>query len=114
MILGIPGSFTDPQNWIVQSCMRAWEFVENKKHQPRTATSGATDANILRAAGVPTARLGMPRLITGMGNQRNVFSMERSHIAGMRQLTKCLVYAAVDTCTRDRQEVLRSAAAKRL
>ena len=64
MILSIPGSFTDPKNWIVQSCMRAWEFVEKQKHLPRTGTSGATDANILRAAGIPTARLGMPRRTT--------------------------------------------------
>jgi acetylornithine deacetylase/succinyl-diaminopimelate desuccinylase-like protein len=111
MIVGIPGSSTDPTNWIVQSCMRAWEFVENKKHRPRTGTSGATDANILRAAGIPTARLGMPRLTAANNEPRSVFSMERSNIAGMKQLTKCLVYAAVDTCTRDRQEVLRSAAA---
>jgi acetylornithine deacetylase/succinyl-diaminopimelate desuccinylase-like protein len=114
MIVDIPGSFTDPTNWIVQSCMRAWEFVENKKHQPRTGTSGATDANILRGAGIPTARLGMPRLTAANNEPRSVFSMERSNIAGMKQLTKCLVYAAVDTCTRDRQEVLRSAAAQRL
>jgi acetylornithine deacetylase/succinyl-diaminopimelate desuccinylase-like protein len=114
MILRIPGSFTDPNNWIVQSCIRAWEFVERKKHSPRTETSGATDANILRAAGIPTARLGMPRLTTAGGKQRSVFSMERSNIAGMKQLTKCLVYAAVDTCTRDRQEIFESAAAKRL
>jgi acetylornithine deacetylase/succinyl-diaminopimelate desuccinylase-like protein len=113
MILSIPGSFTDPNNWIVQSCMRAWEFVERKKHSPRTGTSGATDANILRAAGIPTARLGMPRRAVANDNQRSVFSMDRSNIAGMKQLTKCLVYAAVDTCTRDRREVLQSAAAKR-
>jgi acetylornithine deacetylase/succinyl-diaminopimelate desuccinylase-like protein len=110
MILSIPGSFTDPNNWIVQSCMRAWEFVERKKHSPRTATSGATDANILRAAGIPTARLGMPRLAAPGGEPRSVFSMEKSSIAGMKQLTKCLVYAAVDTCTRERREVLQSVA----
>jgi len=110
MILSIPGSFTDPNNWIVQSCMRAWEFVERKKHTPRTGTSGATDANILRAAGIPTARLGMPRLATADGEQRSAFSMERSNIAGMKQLTKCLVYAAIDTCMRERREILQSAA----
>ena len=114
MILSIPGSFTDPNNWIIQSCMRAWEFVESKKHIPRTGTSGATDANILRAAGIPTARLGMPRPAAANGKQRSVFSMERSNITGMKQLTQCLVYAAVDTCTRDRQEVLQSAAVKGL
>ena len=113
MVLSIPGSFTDPHNWIIQSCMRAWEFVESKKHAPRTKTSGATDANILRAAGIPTARLGMPRQKSGNESQRSVFSMETSNVAGMKQLTKCLVYAALDTCTRERQEVLPSMAEKR-
>lgn len=106
MIVSIPGSFTDPENWIVQSCVRAWEFVESKKHSPRTGTSGATDANILRAAGIPTARLGMPRLKDPNENQRSRFSMETSNIASMKQLTKCLVYAAIDTCTRERREVI--------
>jgi len=111
MIVSIPGSFTEPKNWIIQSCVRAWEFVENKKHTPRTGTSGATDANILRAAGIPTARLGMPRLAGAGGAPRNRFSMERSSVAGMKQLTKCLVYAAIDTCTRDRQEIFSETAA---
>ena len=108
MILSIPGSFTDPNNWIVQSCTRAWEFVENQKHKPRTGTSGATDANILRAAGIPTARLGMPRRQNANEPQRSVFSMETSNMASMKQLTKCLVYAVIDTCTRERQEVCSS------
>ena len=110
MILSIPGSSTDPHNWIVQSTMRAWELVENKKHTPRTKTSGATDANILRAAGIPTARLGMPRPTKAGQNERSRFSMETSSIAGMKQLTQCLIYAAIDTCTRERLEVLRSPA----
>jgi acetylornithine deacetylase/succinyl-diaminopimelate desuccinylase-like protein len=110
MILSIPGSSTDPHNWIVQSTMRAWEFVENKKHTPRTKTSGATDANILRGAGIPTARLGIPRVKSSEQGQRSRFSMEASSIAGMKQLTKCLVYAAIDTCTRERVEVFRSPA----
>jgi acetylornithine deacetylase/succinyl-diaminopimelate desuccinylase-like protein len=108
MILSIPGSFTDPKNWIIQSCVRAWEFVENKKHMPRTGTSGATDANILRSRGIPTARLGMPRRTAANENQRSRFSMETSNIAGMKQLTKCLVYAAIDTCTRERGEVINT------
>jgi len=111
MILSIPGGFTDPNNWIIQSCIRAWEFVENRKHVPRTKTSGATDANILRAAGIPTARLGMPRLASE--SQRSVFSMETSNVAGMKQLTKCLIYAVVDTCTRERSEVLQTLASRK-
>jgi hypothetical protein len=106
MILSIPGTFTDPGNWIVQSCIRAWEYVENKPHVPRTRTSGATDANILRSRGIPTARLGMPRSASAPAGQRAEFSMELSNVAGMKQLVKCLIYAAIDTCTRSRAEVL--------
>jgi acetylornithine deacetylase/succinyl-diaminopimelate desuccinylase-like protein len=112
MILSIPGSFTDPNNWIIQSCVRAWEYVEKKEHVPRTGTSGATDANILRAAGIPTARLGMPRLQGAPGKARSVFSMETSNVAGMKQLTKCLAYAIIDSCTRDREEVLQTRAVR--
>ena len=113
MILSIPGTSTDPGCWIIQSCMRAWEYVENKRHVPRTKTSGATDANILRSRGIPTARLGMPRPGNPPENQRSVFSMETSNISGMKQLTKCLVYAAIDTCTRERREVVQPSAAQR-
>ena len=107
MVLAIPGTATDPASWIIQSCMRAWEYVEGKKHAPRQGTSGATDANILRAWGIPTARLGMPRLKNSSKEQRPVFSMETSNVSGMKQLTKCLVYAIIDTCTRDRAEILK-------
>ena len=83
MILSIPGSFTDPHNWIIQSCMRAWEFVESKKHAPRTKTSGATDANILRRRG-DTHRTS--RYAPSKKRQRDsaqpIFSMETSNIAG--------------------------------
>jgi acetylornithine deacetylase/succinyl-diaminopimelate desuccinylase-like protein len=105
MILSIPGSFTDPDNWIIRSCVRAWEYVEKQPHKPRSGTSGATDANVLRANGIPTARLGMPRVRSADGRERSIFSMDTSHVAGMKQLTKCLVYAAIDTCARERGEI---------
>lgn len=47
--LSILGGHTDPDNWIVQSCVRAWEYLEGCPHEPTLNTSGATDANILRA-----------------------------------------------------------------
>jgi acetylornithine deacetylase/succinyl-diaminopimelate desuccinylase-like protein len=106
MVLAIPGTSTDPNSWIVQSCIRAWEHVEKKKHTPRTGTSGATDANILRAWGIPTARLGMPRAKDSGSTKRSGFSMDVSNISAMKQLTKCLVYAIVDTCARARKDVV--------
>jgi acetylornithine deacetylase/succinyl-diaminopimelate desuccinylase-like protein len=103
MLLGIPGTHTDPQNWVVQSLMRAWESREGRPHEVRGSTSGATDAAILRGRGIPTARLGLPRAQAPAAYQG--FSMGVANIPAMRRLTECLVYAIVDTCTRDRAEV---------
>ena len=56
--LAVEGNHTSPDNWIVQSAMRAWEHVENKPHLARSNIAGATDASVLRPWGIPTARLG--------------------------------------------------------
>jgi acetylornithine deacetylase/succinyl-diaminopimelate desuccinylase-like protein len=103
MILSIPGTHTDPQNWIVQSLMRAWEFVEGRPHVPITGTSGATDAAILRGRGIPTARLGMPR--APALDRYPGLSLGVCDVRYMQRLTQCLVYGIVDTCTRDRTAV---------
>ncbi|MBV9324330.1 MAG: peptidase dimerization domain-containing protein [Chloroflexi bacterium] len=103
MILSIPGTRTEPENWIVQSLMRAWEQREGQPHQPIRGTSGATDAAILRGRGIPTARLGLPR--TPPPPRYPGFSMGAASPTAMQRLTECLVYAIVDTCTRDRSEV---------
>ncbi|MEV4840993.1 peptidase dimerization domain-containing protein [Nonomuraea sp. NPDC049486] len=60
-VLSIPGSRTDPGEDIIRRSIAAWELVSGRSHEPIRRTSGATDANILRAWGVPTARIGMPR-----------------------------------------------------
>jgi acetylornithine deacetylase/succinyl-diaminopimelate desuccinylase-like protein len=103
MILSIPGTRTEPNNWIVQSLMRAWEQREGKPHQPIRGTSGATDAAILRGRGLPTARLGLPR--TPPPAQYPGFSMGAASPTAMQRLTECLVYTVIDTCTRPRAEV---------
>jgi acetylornithine deacetylase/succinyl-diaminopimelate desuccinylase-like protein len=103
MILSIPGTHTDPNNWIVQSLMRAWEDLEGRPHEPARNQSGATDAAILRGRGIPTARLGMPRAAVPAAYPG--FSMGIANVGSMRRLTECLVYAIVDTCTRERDEV---------
>ena len=105
MILSIPGSHTDPQNWIVQSCMRGWERLESRPHEPTLGTSGATDANILRGRGVPTARLGLPRLPSPTAAGAPPLSARAGNLASMRRLVQCLIYSIVDTCTRSRAEV---------
>ena len=104
MILAIPGGTTAPENWIVASEVRAWEHADGHDHVDRTHTSGATDANILRGRGIPTARIGMP-LPTSPLPFGNTFSMGTVEVEGMMQLARCLVHIAVDTCTRTRDEV---------
>lgn len=104
MVLSIPGESTNPSNWIIQSCIRAWEFVEGRAHKPILNTSGATDANILRSRGIPTARIGLPRISDGALGQSNV-SPRAASIANMERLIRCLVYCAIDTCARDYSEV---------
>ncbi|HLY66123.1 MAG TPA: peptidase dimerization domain-containing protein [Chloroflexota bacterium] len=103
MIVSIPGTHTSPDSWVVQSLMRGWEGVEGRAHEPIVNTSGATDAAILRSRGVPTARLGLPPAPPPAGYEG--FSMGVVNAAAMERLTRCLVYAIVDTCTRRRAEV---------
>ncbi|MSQ72273.1 MAG: deacylase [Betaproteobacteria bacterium] len=104
MLLAIPGASTPQDNWIIESGIRAWEAVAGQAHVPRTGTSGATDANILRGRGIPTARIGMPpprRPVPYAGT----FSMGVVELDGMVELTKCLVRIVIDTCTRTRPEL---------
>jgi acetylornithine deacetylase/succinyl-diaminopimelate desuccinylase-like protein len=104
MILAIPGAGTDPRNWIIQSCIRAWESVEGRPHRPFLQTSGQTEAVILRRAGIPTARIGLPAAMTA-GPERPKHTMGVVEAAAMRRFTRCLIYSIVDTCTRDLAEL---------
>ncbi len=103
-ILAIPGAGTDPRSWIIQSAIRGYEDTEAEPHAPFLETSGQTEAVILRAAGIPTARFGLPAAMTAAAG-RPRHSMGRVEIAGMLRYARCLVYAIVDTCTRSRAEV---------
>ena len=60
--LAIGGSCTDPSEPIVQAAIAAWEAETGRSHQAPRGLSGATDANILRQNGVPTARIGLPKV----------------------------------------------------
>ncbi|MEV7865616.1 M20/M25/M40 family metallo-hydrolase [Streptomyces sp. NPDC088124] len=62
MVLSIPGTATPEDAPVVRAAIAAWEEIEGRPHAPITANSGATDANILRARGLATARVGMDRI----------------------------------------------------
>lgn len=102
-ILAIPGSRTSPDDWIIRSSITAWETVTGEQHEFRSGTSGSTDANIIRARGIPTGRIGMPRVAPPEGISG--FTMGTADPAAMVALVRCLCAVVIDTCTRDHHEV---------
>src|SRR6185369_3929990 len=102
-VLALPGTATDPDSWIVRSLVAAWEEREGREHAPLKNGSGASDATIIRARGIPAARIGPPPPATP--NPHPGFSMGQADIASLRALAELLVRAIVDTASRSRAEV---------
>lgn len=92
----IPGARTSPEHPIIQACIRAWEALEGETHQAVAGLSGATDANILRMAGVPTARVGLPK--ASLPDIDFQLGMNAASLADMKRLTHCLIRVAVEIC----------------
>lgn len=106
MILSIPGTATPQDNWIVRAAIASWEETEGRPHEPIVANSGATDANILRARGLPTARIGMNR--AGADAPLPVdfpMGMNVVDVREMEKFTRTLIHTIVTTCTRKREEL---------
>ena len=101
--VAIPGTTTDPDAAVIGSSIRAWESLTGRTHESIPGLSGATDANILRAKGVPTARVGLPKvnrpdLGTEFANPDFQLGMNAVDVNDMEQLTKLLIRIAIDTC----------------
>ena len=105
MTAAYAGSYTDPYNWIVQSAMRGWEFVEGATHHAITGTSGQTDSSALRHLGIPTVRIGYPPVPTIPPAWQGFGGLGVSHIPDLARVTRAIIYAIIDTCTRRRAEV---------
>ncbi len=105
MYAAYPGSYTNSDNWIVQSTMRGWEFVEGTTHHAITGTSGQTDASALRNLGIPTVRLGYPPVPTIPPEWQGFGGLGVSHMPNLVKVTRAILYAIIDTCTRSRSEV---------
>lgn len=106
MVLSIPGTATPRDSWVVRAAVAAWEELERRPHQPILHHSGATDANILRNRGLPTARIGMDR--AGPEAPLPVdfpMGMNVADLREMERLTRHLVYVIITTCTRTRAEL---------
>ena len=95
-LVTIPGTSTAQDAQVIRHCIQAWETVEGTEHQPFTGMSGGTDANILRAQGVETARIGMPK--APLENMDFQLGMNAVAVADMVKLTKVLIQVAIASC----------------
>lgn len=86
-IATVPGSRTDQSSPVVRATVNAWESVSGTPHSPITGNSGATDANILRSKGVPTARVGMPKVTSSPDGGPVDFSLGMN-IADLRDISR--------------------------
>jgi acetylornithine deacetylase/succinyl-diaminopimelate desuccinylase-like protein len=102
-ITATPGTRTDPDHWIVQSLIAAWEWREGRDHVPGKGGSGASDAALLRGAGIPTARIGLPP--PAGGSPFPGFSMGVADADSIVRLAEVLIRAVVDTCIRTKAEI---------
>ena len=91
-VAAIPASRTAPESPVVRAAVTAWEAVAGERHVPIVANSGATDANILRMRGVPTARVGMPKVPAAPGGGPVDFTlgMNLVDLRAMRRLVEVL------------------------
>lgn len=109
MIVAIPGATTDPESWIIRSCIHAWEAVEGKPHVAFRNTSGQTEAVILRRYGIPTARFGLPAQMSPEalrpGEARPTHTMGIVNARSIHRYVECMVHVIVDTCTRSLDEL---------
>lgn len=104
LVLAIPGGSTDRGHWIARRARTAWESVEGTPHRDVAGMSGATDATILRSRGIPTVRVGMPK-VPGAPSADFQLGMNTVDVAEMARLTRCLVTLAMDVCTRPLAEI---------
>jgi acetylornithine deacetylase/succinyl-diaminopimelate desuccinylase-like protein len=95
LVNAIPGTRTDPGTPVIVETIRAWEAASGRPHSPILDNSGATDANILRARGVPTARVGMPKVADPERNVDFALGMNLVDVAAMRRLAEILLRVAV-------------------
>ena len=95
-VVTIPGTSTDPDHWVARQARAAWEAESGRPHEDVLGTSGATDANILRSRGVPTVRVGMPKVTRTDGSGLDFTAgMNTVDVSEMVRLTRLLVRVVV-------------------
>jgi acetylornithine deacetylase/succinyl-diaminopimelate desuccinylase-like protein len=100
-VVGIAGSRTDPDHPIVAAAIDAFEAETGSPHVAMRRTSGATDANILRHRGIPTARVGLPKALADDGGPLGFAEgMNTVDAAALESFTRYLVRVALTATSR--------------
>ncbi|MFE2043129.1 deacylase [Streptomyces sp. NPDC059477] len=97
LILAIPGTSTPPDAPIVRTAVAAWERTAGAPHRAVPDNSGATDANILRSRGIPTARVGMPKVASKRFETDFARGMNTVDVRAMRRLCEVLARITLST-----------------
>jgi len=97
MVLAIPGTHTPPESPIVRTAIDAWERTSGRPHEPVAGNSGATDSNILRARGIPTVRVGMPKVTSEEFDVDFSRGMNTVDVRAMRRLCEVLARITLST-----------------
>jgi hypothetical protein len=102
-----PGGTTDPDNWIIQSCRRGWETIENRPYVTPDPLGGQTDGAALRRLGVPTARIGWPWPAEGSPEPiaEGLGGMGATYVPDLMPFLEKILYACIDTLMRPRGEL---------
>ena len=95
-IVAIPGTCTDPNETVIRKAIESWEAVEGAVHRPVAGMSGATDANILRAFNVPTARVGLPK--AELPDLDFQLGMNAVAVDDLLRLTRLLIHLTLNIC----------------
>jgi acetylornithine deacetylase/succinyl-diaminopimelate desuccinylase-like protein len=95
LVAAIPSSATRPDHWVCAATVDAWEDVTGSPHRTPQQQSGATDANILRQRGIPTARVGLPKVVDAGGELGFSAGMNTVSVTSMVDLTRVLLRVAI-------------------
>jgi acetylornithine deacetylase/succinyl-diaminopimelate desuccinylase-like protein len=101
MVLAVPATHTPPDAPIVRRTVDAWEQTNGRPHAPVPDNSGATDANILRARGIPTARVGMPKVTSEEFDVDFSRGMNTVDVRAMRRLCEVLARTTIATTRKE-------------
>ena len=108
MYMANGGERTDPNSWIVQSCIRAHERIRNKPHsdllQVMPSSNVWADANVFRRHGIPSAMLGPGDIWSPSPERQRLYKIECMPIDSLIECTKMYIAATLDTCMSERRD----------